>query len=192
MSTLLIVYGSSEGQTRKIAQYVAGVARELGHRAQVEDSAALPAGIDPGWYDGVVIAGSLHAGKHQPALRDFVRAHARALSRLPTALFSVRLSATGSDLPGARRCAQALLDETGWTPGLLSLTAGALKYSRYGWLTRWMMRRIARRAGGDTDTRRDYEYTVWGRLRSEVESFLLDQVAVQARYPDNALAEAAG
>ena len=191
MARLLIVYGSSEGQTRKIAHYIAGVARELGHRAQVEDSAGLPADLDLGRFDGLVIAGSLHAGRHQPALQHFVRKNVRALSRLPSAFFSVSLSATGSDLAGARRCAQAFLDETGWQPWVLSLTAGALKYTRYGWLTRWMMRRIARRAGGDTDTRRDYEYTDWGRLRSEVESFFLDKLQAQAEAPA-ALACAAG
>jgi menaquinone-dependent protoporphyrinogen oxidase len=35
-----------------------------------------------------------------------------------------------------------------------------------------MMRRIASREGGDTDTSRDHEYTDWERLRQQVEAFL--------------------
>ena len=94
------------------------------------------------------------------------------MSRLPTVFFSVSLSATGSDLPGARKCADAFLHETGWFPSMVRLTAGALMYSRYGFLTRWLMRRIARKAGGGTDTSRDYEYTDWAKLREDVELFL--------------------
>jgi menaquinone-dependent protoporphyrinogen IX oxidase len=35
-----------------------------------------------------------------------------------------------------------------------------------------MMRRIAARNGGDTDTSRDHEYTGWVRLRGQVAAFL--------------------
>lgn len=45
--------------------------------------------------------------------------------------------------------------------------AGALLYQNYHPLLRWIMKRIARKAGGGTDTSRNYEYTDWG----EVEAF---------------------
>lgn len=177
MSRLLIVYGTSEGQTRKIAGYIAGVAREMGIDADAADSAAGPP-LAVGRYDAVVVAGSVHVGRHQRSLVDFVRRNRVALQRRPTAFFSVSLAATGSDLPGARRCADAFLRETGWRPGRTHLVAGALMYSRYGFITRWMMRRIARKAGGGTDTSRDYEYTDWPRLRADVEAFLRDGAAI--------------
>jgi menaquinone-dependent protoporphyrinogen oxidase len=34
-----------------------------------------------------------------------------------------------------------------------------------------MMKRIVRKAGGDTDTSRDYEYTDWGDLRAFADEF---------------------
>jgi menaquinone-dependent protoporphyrinogen oxidase len=96
----------------------------------------------------------------------------------------VSLSATGSDLPGARRCADAFLHETGWFPSMVRLTAGALTYSRYGPVRRWIMKRIARKAGGGTDTSRDYEYTDWAKLREDVVVFLARAVpAPEARVP---------
>src|SRR5690349_4005281 len=172
MAKLLIAYGTSEGQTRKIAGRIAEVARELGHQADVVDSAAGTPPARLREYQAVVVAGSVHVGKHQPSLVRFVRANAAELAHLPTAFFSVSLSATGSDLPGARKCADAFLRETGWTPSAVRLTAGALMYSRYGFVTRWLMRRIARKAGHETDPSRDYEYTDWAKLRAEVEEFL--------------------
>jgi menaquinone-dependent protoporphyrinogen oxidase len=180
MRRLLIVYGTTEGQTHKIADRIAAIARERGIDADVADSAAGPP-LAVGRYDAAVVAGSVHVGRHQRSLVDFVRRSLGALQRLPTAFFSVSLAATGSDLPGAQRCADAFLRETGWRPDRVHLVAGALMYSRYGFITRWMMRRIARKAGGGTDTSRDYEYTDWARLRADVEAFLGTGVAEPAR-----------
>jgi menaquinone-dependent protoporphyrinogen oxidase len=180
MGNLLIVYGTNEGQTRKIARRIADVARELGHAADVVDSAASPGLARPHRYDAVVVAGSVHGGRHQASLVRFVRRSLAELGHLPTVFFSVSLSATGSDLPGARKCADAFLRETGWGPSMVGLTAGALAYSRYGFFKRWFMRRIAARAGGDTDTSRDHEYTDWARLRADVEAFLAAAFPVQA------------
>jgi menaquinone-dependent protoporphyrinogen oxidase len=50
--------------------------------------------------------------------------------------------------------------------------AGALLYRKYGFLKRWIMKRIVARAGGDTDTSRDYEYTDWNDMRAFAKEFL--------------------
>jgi menaquinone-dependent protoporphyrinogen oxidase len=60
---------------------------------------------------------------------------------------------------------------TGWHPPITKHVAGALRYSRYNWLKRWAMVRIVRKAGGDIDTSRDYEYTDWADLRAFAEEF---------------------
>ena len=56
------------------------------------------------------------------------------------------------------------LGDTGWHPCRTHAVAGALVYSKYNFVMRYIMRRIARRAGGDTDTSKDYVYTDWKRL----------------------------
>ena len=42
----------------------------------------------------------------------------------------------------------------------------ALLYRQYNFFMRWVMKRIAAKAGGDTDTSRDYEYTDWNDVRA--------------------------
>jgi menaquinone-dependent protoporphyrinogen oxidase len=42
--------------------------------------------------------------------------------------------------------------------------AGALAYSRYNFIIRFVMKQIARKAGAPTDTSRDYELTDWPTL----------------------------
>jgi menaquinone-dependent protoporphyrinogen oxidase len=39
--------------------------------------------------------------------------------------------------------------------------AGALMYSKYNFLLKWIMKRIARKAGFDGPATRDYEFTNW-------------------------------
>ena len=56
-------------------------------------------------------------------------------------------------------------------PGIVKTVAGALPYTRYGWLKRWLLRRIVRQHGGDTDWTRDFEYTDWDDLRAFAHSF---------------------
>jgi menaquinone-dependent protoporphyrinogen oxidase len=64
MSRILIVYGTTEGQTRKIAGRIAEMARGYGHEAVAADSAQHPPPVGAG-YDAVIVAGSLHHQKHQ-------------------------------------------------------------------------------------------------------------------------------
>ena len=44
------------------------------------------------------------------------------------------------------------------------MIAGALAYSKYPKPLKWVMQQIAKKAGEDTDTSQDYEYTTSGRL----------------------------
>jgi len=63
-----------------------------------------------------------------------------------------------------RRSIETFVKETGWQPTRVEPVAGALLYTRYNWLIRFIMKRISQSAGGDTDTTRDFEYTDWAAL----------------------------
>ena len=57
---VLIVYGTTEGQTRKIAEWMATRIRERGHQAELRDSAALAPDLDLKAFDAFMIAASVH------------------------------------------------------------------------------------------------------------------------------------
>lgn len=91
---------------------------------------------------------------------------------MPSAFFSVSLSAAGDDTRAdAERCLQEFVEETGWTPEQAELVAGALKYTQYNWLKRFIMKKISASAGGDTDTSQDFEYTDWAQVERFAEQF---------------------
>ena len=59
---LLIVYGTTEGQTRKIATFIADHARGNGHQVALFDSTDMPERIDIDGSDAIIAAGSVASG----------------------------------------------------------------------------------------------------------------------------------
>ncbi len=175
MKRILIVYGTTDGHTAKVARFLGETLRAEGARPDVVRAAGPASPPAPAGYDGVLVAASVHLGGYQRTLRAWVKANAAALAERPSAFVSVCLGVlqddarVRADLAAIR---ERFIRETGWTPVESKSIAGALRYSRYNWLTRWMMRRIVRRAGVETDPNRDYEYTDWDDLRAFAVRFL--------------------
>ncbi|WP_266080380.1 menaquinone-dependent protoporphyrinogen IX dehydrogenase [Haladaptatus caseinilyticus] len=169
MARVLVVFGTSEGQTATIAERIADVLESEDHYTTLVHGRHVSEEFRLRDYDAVIVGASIHMGKHQRYLTRFVREHAAELNELPSAFFSVSLTAAaGTD--ESQATAQGLVDEflatTGWHPDETMTVPGALTYSRYGWIKRFVMKQIARQEGGGTDTTRDYEYTDWDEISS--------------------------
>lgn len=175
MKRLLLFYGTTDGQTAKIMKFLDAELRGLGAGVTLVEAAEGPAPAELSEYDGVIVAGSIHAGGFQRRLIRWVRHHREALGARPHIFLAVCLSVLQQD-PAVHRELERILTRfvraTGWRPRAMKTVAGALSYSRYGFLRRWVMRRIARKAGGGTDVSRDYEYTDWEELRRLAQNFL--------------------
>ncbi|XAS65049.1 flavodoxin domain-containing protein [Micrococcaceae bacterium Sec5.8] len=171
MANIYIPFGTVEGQTARIAEYIAYVLREHGHEARTADLQTSGDAL-PQECDGVIVGASVHMGKHEEFVTDFVRANKAALERLPSALFSVSLAAHG-DEENAEGYVQKFEQETGWRPAHVGLFGGALLYTQYGFLKRHMMKKITRDKGSaDLDISRDYVYTEWAGVKHFTEDFL--------------------
>ena len=158
---ILIAYATTDGQTRKIARFVADHLVDLGVSCEllnVEDAE----GLELARFDRVVLAGSLHAGGYQKSLSAFVKARVGELARMQTLFLPVSLSAAGDDAEdwaGLRACLARFLAETGWTPGRIEHVAGAFRFTEYDFFRSWAMRRIASQKGEVVDPNADKEYT---------------------------------
>jgi menaquinone-dependent protoporphyrinogen oxidase len=172
----LIVYGSTEGQTRKISEFAALRMQTLGHQVTLLDSTTQAAhDVKLRDFDGVVIAASLHVGMYQAAVEDFVRTRHDMLNGMRTLFVSVSLAAASKDdddLKGLEKCLQRFLTATSWRPGSISHVEGAFRYTRYDFFKRWGMKLIAREKGVSTDTSRDLEMTNWVNVASIVDAFV--------------------
>lgn len=164
---VLAVYGSTYGQAEAVMHRVAATLQADGHDVQTFRGDALPADLAVDGFDAVIVAASIIVGKYQAYIRSFVRRHAVALRTRPTAFISV--SGTSPEtLKAWRDAARAYVErfcrETGWEPRWTVTFSGALRYQHYGLVTRWIMKLIAGRTGGPTDTSREYEFTDWSAV----------------------------
>ena len=184
MKPFAILYATREGQTRRIAERLATHLRGRGAPIDLIDlRRGLPQGFELARYAAVVIAASIHIGKHAPEAVAFVRENHSALARVPTMFLSVSLSAAGASDPNAtakrRTSAKTnrdkmiaeFLRQTGWKPSLVHPVAGALLYREYGFFVRQMMRFISSIVGASTDTSRNHEYTDWKAVDAYAEEF---------------------
>jgi menaquinone-dependent protoporphyrinogen oxidase len=133
-----------------------------------------PKGFSPDGFDAIIVGASIHMSKHSRQLSEFVGRHISRLNVVPSGFFSVSLSAAGSEKEraDASRFVEEFLTQAGWNPAIKATLAGGLRYREYNFLKRWMMKKIARDAGKDTDTSKNHEYTDWNAVAQFVGEFL--------------------
>jgi menaquinone-dependent protoporphyrinogen oxidase len=196
MAHYCVLYATREGQTRRIADHVRGVLEARGQIAEAFDVAALPPSFTLASFDVCVLAASVHVGQHEPEMIAFVRREREVLARMPTALLSVSMTESVVERAGVNpsqreaaradveRQLRAFHDATGFEPSYVQPVAGALRYSQYGFLKRMLVKQIAKRSGGPTDTRQDYEFTDWLSLDRFVERVVTEsEASLAARVP---------
>ena len=165
---ILIVYGTTHGQTAMIAAFLQLTLERRGCQVVVSNVKEPPTPpLDQ--FDGVIVGASVIARGHQPAVAEFIRDNVALLNAMPSAFFSVSASA-GSSRDAGRAAARRLLDdfltEVRFHPDISECIAGAIKYTKYNFLLRWYMKKASRMNGGSTDTSRDHEYTDWAQVEA--------------------------
>jgi menaquinone-dependent protoporphyrinogen oxidase len=171
----LIVYGTTEGQTRKISEFAGDRIKSCGHNVTVVDATSdFARDLKLRGFDGVIIAASLHVGMYQAAVEDFVRTRQDTLNGMRTAFYAVSLGAASSDpadLTGVEKCVERFLMATSWRPGTVHHIVGAFRYTQYDFFKRWAMKLIAYEKGVSTDSGHDLEMTDWIEVASITDAF---------------------
>ncbi len=189
MKPVLVVYATREGQTQRIAEHIGDLLRCEGLWFEVVNAAQFPPQLVLANYEAVIVGASLHKGTFETEIEEFATRHCRELSAMPTMFLSVSLAQVAVDDPngGSRKRAESeghirktmedLFAKTGWRPSRTLPVAGALRYTKYGLLTRFLMKRASALAGRPTDTSRDYEFTNWAKLDDSVGEFVASLVS---------------
>ena len=170
---LLIVYGTTEGQTRKIAKRVAADVSDRGHSVDLHDAGEPNARMDLNAFQAFVVAGSVHQEQHQKAVKNFATAHRERLNDSPSAFISVSLSAA---LEETRSEAQTYVDRfvslTGWQPRMTLLLGGAVRFTEYDYFQEQVLKFIVMKRGLASEVGADREFTDWNALDGFVHDFL--------------------
>ncbi|KMK52264.1 protoporphyrinogen oxidase [[Actinobacillus] muris] len=160
----LILYLTRDGQTRKIAEKMAQI---IGNTTLISlrEQPDLPE-AHLSQFDQIIIGSSIRYGHFDPILERFIQQHFELLNAKRSAFFSVNLTARKANrsTPQTNTYTRKLLARIAWQPDLVEVFAGALLYPRYRWFDRMMIRFIMKITQGETDTRREYEYTDWQQV----------------------------
>jgi menaquinone-dependent protoporphyrinogen oxidase len=170
---ILIAFGTIEGHSRKIAEWIADHVRTNGHNSRVIDVSALQVTIDVAGDDAVMIIAPVHQKTHPEAVLDFIFAHRDSLNANPTAFISVSLSAAfDGGQAEARSYVDRLLKCADWQPAVTHLAAGALRYDEYDYFKEQIIRHVVLRGRGAADVKGDHEFTDWKALGRFVDDFV--------------------
>jgi menaquinone-dependent protoporphyrinogen oxidase len=166
----LLIYGTTEGQTRKIAEFCSDRLAEAGYQVEIHDSRRRMVHLDISSFDAVILAGSVHQRTHQETLTNFVIAHRAQLQKIPTLLISVSLSIAfenGED--EAKNYVREFVDYTGFEPNDVALVAGALRFDQYDYYMNQIVEHVV--LDNREDISEDREFTDWNVLGDTVDAF---------------------
>lgn len=160
-----ILYLTRDGQTKKIAEYIAQTLNDDTTLISLRDI-PQPSAEQLERFDCIIIGASIRYGHFDPILEQFIQQHYALLNQKKSAFFSVNLTArkANRNTPETNVYTRKLLSRIQWKPKLVEVIAGALFYPRYTFFDRVMIRFIMKITKGDTDTSKEYEYTDWQKV----------------------------
>lgn len=167
-----IVYQSPYGQTQKIAQQIK---QNLVFESQFKDNVHLIEIDNPkspsdvyGPIDMYIIGFPVYVGKFPKKLLKWVHDHSKELEDKRLGFFMVSLNAADSR-DSARKTDQHLLkkltQEAHIIPDFIASFAGALHYTKYGFIKKFILKKISQAACGPTDTSKNHELTDWNQVQ---------------------------
>ena len=169
---VLILYGTVEGQTAKICEFIAERLRFAGDEVTLTDAATQGASIDVQGFQAAIVAAPIHVGMYQKPVVEFVHANCEWLNRMPSAFLSVSLSAVSSDAE-EKKSLETITENfkiySGWTNADIHHVAGAFRFTEYDFFKRWMMRAIAWEKDVKVVPGQDYELTDWKALGATID-----------------------
>lgn len=176
MSHTLIIYSTSDGQTKKISD---ALAEQLTRAGEPVSLLPLSEADNLDWEQvaKVYIGASIRYGHFNKGLMKFILSHRSQLEARPNGFFCVNLTARKADknTPTTNAYMIKFLKKSPWQPQLQSVFAGALRYSKYSWNDRIIIQFIMWITGGVTDPSQDIEYTDWTKVSQFGEQIIRHQ-----------------
>ena len=170
--SVMIIYETLEGQTGKIARWLAEQVAEAGQETILVDTAE-PGNPTFSGVDRVILAAPVHERRHPPRFEAFVGAQKERLAQVPSLMLSVSLKAAfdGGHIE-ARDYLREMKMRTGFTPQREILVAGAVRAGAYGYFETEVLRHVVLQGQDFTPEDGPHEFTDWDALADVVDIFL--------------------
>lgn len=170
---IIVLFETGEGQTRKIADFIADLIQKKGHSAEMVDTSDRIGSLSLGEADKIVLAAPVHERRHPKAFEIALSSAKEELVKRPTLMISVSLKAA---FPQGIDEAQEYLTEmkmrTGLEPTREVLVAGAIRTGSYDYYQRQIVGHVILEGQDVELTNGVKEFTDWAALAESVSSFL--------------------
>ena len=159
----LIIYSSTEGQTKLISERIGSSMRINNNKIiSIEEADS----IDLSNYDQIIIGASIRYGKHSNKVLKLIKKNKKILDVKKTAFFSVNVTARKYEksTPETNPYVLKFLKKTNWKPSKTAVFAGKIDYPRYSFFDKHIIRLIMFITKGPTDLSKTYEFTDWKKV----------------------------
>ncbi len=177
--SVLIAFGTVEGQSGKIARYIKSFMTGDGEGVELFDTSLRLGSVNWDDFYQVILVAPVHERKHPKDFEIFLSSHQEELRDRRVLLLSVSLSAA---FPEGLKEAQEYVDElklrTSLEPDAVLLVPGAIRTRRYDYYETQILRHVVLKGRDFDPDVSEFEFTDWQELTEKVRKFLwADRVA---------------
>ncbi len=165
MTKSLIIYSSTDGQTKKICERIMENLINKSSVNLVSINEAL--NLDMESYEKIILGASIRYGRYNSLVLEFVNKNLKTLQKKYSAFFSVNVVARkeNKNTPLSNPYIKKFFAGTDWRPNLVSVFAGKVDYPNYNFLNKFIIKFIMFITKGPTDTSISYEFTDWDKVK---------------------------
>ena len=164
MSGSLIIYSSTDGQTKIICEKIKNFSKNSESIKLISLEEVHDFNLQS--YEDIIIGASIRYGKHNKNLYKFISSNKETLEKKRSAFFSVNVVARKPEknTPETNPYMQKFLKISNWKPDKLGVFAGKVNYPNYGFFDKYIIRLIMFITKGPTDTTKSFEFTDWSKV----------------------------
>ena len=164
MSGSLIIYSSTDGQTKIICEKIKSFSKNSESVKLISLEEASDFNLQS--YEDIIIGASIRYGKHSKNLYKFISSNKETLEKKRSAFFSVNVVARKPEknTPETNPYMKKFLKISNWKPDKLGVFAGKVNYPNYGFFDKYIIRLIMFITKGPTDTTKSFEFTDWSKV----------------------------
>ena len=164
MSGSLIIYSSTDGQTKIICEKIKNFSKNSESIKLISLEEAHDFNLQS--YENIIIGASIRYGKHNKNLYKFISSNKETLEKKRSAFFSVNVVARKPEknTPETNPYMKKFLKISNWKPDKLGVFAGKVNYPNYGFFDKYIIRLIMFITKGPTDTSKSFEFTDWSKV----------------------------
>ena len=164
MSGSLIIYSSTDGQTKIICEKIKNFSKNSESIKLISLEEASNFNLQS--YEDIIIGASIRYGKHNKNLYKFISSNKETLIKKRSAFFSVNVVARKPEknTPETNPYMKKFLKISNWKPNKLGVFAGKVNYPNYGFFDKHIIRFIMFITKGPTDTSKSFEFTDWSKV----------------------------